>query len=323
METAMPDRAASGPPAYPPLAVLIAEIEAGRAPGNNPEHDTAHLVAAFPALAAVDVVDIAIPGPHGEVSARRYLPPAGPAPDAALVWAHGGAFLGGDLDMPESNWVGLALAASGIPVLALDYRKAIRGIHYPIPSDDVLAGWRWAAAHAGDLGVGADALHFGGASAGGNLTAGVAKRLRDAGEALPASLLLLYPALHAHCPEPSAELRAAIAAVPEMAPLDAGAMGELNLNYVGTAEALDDPYAFPATGNVGGLPPTLVVASELDWLRASAEPFAADLAAAGNRVRYEVVAGSPHGQLNEPFSVSGPITIELMRAWLAGGWREA
>jgi len=30
-----------------------------------------------------------------------------------LVWAHGGAFAFGDLDMPESDWVASQLAARG------------------------------------------------------------------------------------------------------------------------------------------------------------------------------------------------------------------
>ena len=61
------------------------------------------------------------------------------------MWVHGGAFMGGYLDMPESNWVALELAARGIPVFAVDYTKCLGDVHYPVPSDDVLAAWRHAA----------------------------------------------------------------------------------------------------------------------------------------------------------------------------------
>ena len=86
---------------------------------------------------------------------------------------HGGAFIGGYLDMPESNWVALELAARGIPVFAVDYTKCLGDVHYPVPSDDVLAAWQHARDHAEELlGVQPDALLLGGASAGGTLTAG-------------------------------------------------------------------------------------------------------------------------------------------------------
>ena len=70
-------------------------------------------------------------------------------PDAggtAFVWVHGGAFIGGDLEFPEAHWVSLAIAARGFAVLSLDYRKSLRGVHYPVPSDDILDGWLWATA---------------------------------------------------------------------------------------------------------------------------------------------------------------------------------
>jgi acetyl esterase/lipase len=104
---------------------------------------------------------------------------------------HGGGFVGGDLDMAEANWVSLALAARGYAVLSVEYRKALHGVHFPIPSDDVLAAWNWATAHAPDFGAAPDALHLGGASAGGNLVAGVTKRLRDANGVVPVSLVWL------------------------------------------------------------------------------------------------------------------------------------
>jgi len=51
----------------------------------------------------------AIPGPHGPVPVRICTPDwADDAP--CLVWMHGGAFIGDDLDMPEADWVARELA---------------------------------------------------------------------------------------------------------------------------------------------------------------------------------------------------------------------
>jgi acetyl esterase len=174
----------------PPVADFVRMLEiAGDMPNSGPAH--AELVARFPELAAVEVSDPEI----GGVPARLYRVP-GLAADAALVWVHGGAFVWGDLAMPESHWTGLTLAARGIPVLALDYRKALHGVRFPAASDDVLTGWSWAVNHPERLGVPAAKMHLGGASAGGNLAAGVAKRLRDGQGRPPASVLLAYPAVH-------------------------------------------------------------------------------------------------------------------------------
>ena len=92
---------------------------------------------------------------------RVYPPttPPGMIPNGAgLVWAHGGGFAGGDLDMPEADGVARALAARGVTVVSVDYALAPTppawaeslglpskdGVHYPAASDDVIAAFRWA-----------------------------------------------------------------------------------------------------------------------------------------------------------------------------------
>ena len=62
------------------------------------------------------------------------------------------------------------------------------------------------------FGVGPDAVLLGGASAGGNLTAGAVARLRDAGEPVPAGLVLVYPVVHPNGPRHPGEVRPGVAA---------------------------------------------------------------------------------------------------------------
>jgi acetyl esterase len=45
-------------------------------------------------------------------------------PSPFLLWMHGGGFIGGDLDMPESHAVCAALAEHGITCASVDYRLA-------------------------------------------------------------------------------------------------------------------------------------------------------------------------------------------------------
>jgi acetyl esterase/lipase len=231
-----------------------------------------------------------------------------------LVWAHGGGFVAGDLDMAEAHWVALMIAARGVPVLSIDYRKCLRGVKFPVPSDDVLAAWRWATANAAGLGTTPARLHLGGASAGANLTAGVTKRLRDGEGPVPRSLILIYPLVHQDLPRLSNELAGKVAENPSIFTRET--VREINLHFVGSEAGLADPYAFAANGDVSGQPPIYVLNSDVDTLRASGEAYAAALREAGVEVVVEYEPGTVHGHLNEPDRPGGASSIDKMVAWI-------
>ena len=146
---------------------------------------------------AVDIRNDVVPGPHGPIPVRLYRAVGASGAVPALLWSHGGGFVGGDLDRNESHVVGAELAAlSGALVVAVGYRLANQGVRYPVPLDDVEAAWLWLAAHAHELGVDARRIAIGGGSAGANLAAATVVRLRGNGDPVPAAVLLAYPALH-------------------------------------------------------------------------------------------------------------------------------
>ena len=269
----------------------------------------------MPSYPGVRIDNVTISGPHGEIPARTYRPPEPAAAVAGFVWVHGGAFIGGDLDMPEAEWVGRVLASRGIAVVSLDYRQAVEGTTVPVPSDDVLAGWLWAVDHVADLGVTLTQLHLGGASAGGNLAASVSLRCRDGAGPLPASLVLVYPDLHAELPAPSRELAAVLEAETE-GRIKSDLAYRIALNYVGDEARFDEPYAFPASGSLPGLPPTFILNAEADDLRASGEDFAELLRAAHVPVRVEFEPGSRHGYLNDWLDQQGQLSIDRIVDWL-------
>ncbi len=72
---------------------------------------------------------------------RIYEPPAGERTGRpCLVWAHGGGFLGGDLDMREADWTAREVCVrAGAVVVSVDYRLAVDGVSYPVPHDDTVA----------------------------------------------------------------------------------------------------------------------------------------------------------------------------------------
>jgi len=294
-----------GPQGWTPLPDLVRTLE--RNPTAFDQRPGAQAGADRLAIESVgiDVTDISIPGPHGPIPARLYRPAD---PVATLVWVHGGAFIFYSLDGPEAHHTSVGLAARGIEVLSVDYRKAINGVRYPIPSDDVLAGWLWACDNLshGD-GATPARMHLGGASAGGNLAAGVAKRLRDGAGPMPASVVLAYPFLGVYS-EPSD------VSSPDLFPN--WWLEQMAVNYVGTEELLTNPYAFPINGDPAGFPATCLVLSDDDSIRPCGEAFASQLLAAGVRVQVDVETGTTHGQLDRPASPAADLTIQRFADWM-------
>lgn len=265
----------------------------------------------------IAVHDRRIDGPHGDIPVRVYRAAGEPDPPA-LVWLHGGAFVGGDLDMPEADWVSRQLAARGITVVSVCYRLAIEGVHYPIPSDDGLAAFEWVTSRTSELGIDATRIAIGGASAGANLAAGIALRCRDGALTQPCTVVLAYPLVHAVPPEPTPRLATRLATLPPRIQQLNSRIGEINLNYAGTVDVFDDPYAFAANSEVSGLPPVFVLNADTDMMRPSGEAFAAAIALAGGDVLVMYEPGTVHGYLNQPGSPTATRSIDRISTWLRG-----
>ncbi|HTR95364.1 MAG TPA: alpha/beta hydrolase fold domain-containing protein [Trebonia sp.] len=246
------------------------------------------------------------PGPHGPVPLRIYTPAAEvPSRAPCLVWLHGGGFIAGGLDMRESDWTAREVCAGArAVVVSVDYRLAVGGVHYPVPHDDTVAAVAWVRERADELGIDPARITIGGASAGANLTAGAALKLRDRDGWAPAALVLAYPVLHARFPPPSASLAAALAELPPLFREPPGEGNPLSENYLGGPPSSADGYAFAAGAVLDGLSPTLVLNAEYDCLRASGEAFTAAAALAGVDVRQVMIRGMLHGFLDLPAEVA-------------------
>lgn len=298
----------------PPFPDVLRLVEAARGiPDGKLWQD--HLLADHPAMRAVRLREVNEEG-NRRVRARVYLPPKdAPKPATALVWVHGGAFVLGSLDAKEAHWISMELAASGIPVVSVNYRMCIGGVHYPAPLEDVLNAWHWAVAHCDELGIDPDSLHMGGGSAGGCLVASAILRLRDAGEQLPASQILAYPVLEGRLPRPTPQMVAELAVA--NLPSDVW-VAEMFANWSGAADC-DDPYVSPAFADPEGLPPSLVLTCGRDALRRSSEPYAWKLSNAGVPVWHEILPEAEHAPLDRPNTSDGIKCVDRIRTWLTGG----
>jgi len=267
------------------------------------------------------VSDQVLDGPHGPLRVRVYEPekPAGPG----LVWAHGGGFAAGELEMPEADWVARSFADRGIVVVSVDYSLAPfprtwaaaagapgrDGVHYPVASDEVEHAFRWAASS----GLAAGPWALGGASAGGNLATGAALRLSHGTGPIPALAVLAYPTLHAVQGPPDDELRAALDADPEADVFGPDPVRVMYENYLGVPAEQGDVYAVPGTASVDDLrafPATIMINDEIDELRVSGEAFGATLRAAGVELDISTASGTRHGHLNKPDLAAATASID-------------
>ncbi len=257
---------------------------------------------------------------------RLYPAGDGPLRGAGLLWAHGGGFVHGDLDMPEADAVSRAFASRGAVVASVDYRLVGDGAgRFPAGSDDILTSWAWLAENATELGADPARLFAGGTSAGGNLIAGAVLRLlghapATASAPLPAGVFLAYPTLLAVQPAPSPELRAALDANPDADRFAPAGVLEMYRTYLGgDVEGAPLP-AIPGLASVAdvtGFPPTITINGDTDELRVSGEAFAATLIEAGVPVDLSLEPGTQHGHLNRPEEPGFAPTIARVTEWMA------
>ncbi|MFE6735391.1 alpha/beta hydrolase [Microbacterium sp. NPDC057650] len=257
---------------------------------------------------------------------RVYPAGDGPLRGAALVWAHGGGFVHGDLDMPEADAVARIFAARGATVISIDYRLVDEDGSgcYPAGSDDIVSAWRWALTHGEELG----ARHFflGGASAGANLVTGAVLRMLGHApavetDALPDGLFLAYPTLLAEQPAAPAELRALLDADPDSDRFPSHSVRQMYETYLGGPVGSDAPISavpgLATPADLAGFPPVIMVNDEADELRVSGELFAAMLAEADVPIDVSTEPGTAHGHLNRPHEPAFIPTVERVTDWFA------
>lgn len=299
----------------------IESFEAGLAdPSTRARLDEFMSISDAPAPPAVDVRDESAPGPHGPVPVRVYTPTGAGTGLPCLVWLHGGAFRMGDLDMPEADWTARQICErAGAVVISVDYRLCVGGVTYPVPHDDVVAALRWVRDDAASLGVDAARISLGGASAGGNLATGAALKLRDEDGWVPAALLLAYTTFHAVVPPAAPSLAPLLDEIPRILRFLPEVRRGITENYLGGPASRADGYAMPGNAVLEGLCPVLLINSEYDDLRASAEVFAGQLAVAGVDVRQVLARGMLHGFLNLHAGIE-PVerALDLMAEVVAG-----
>jgi len=249
----------------------------------------------------VTVVNRKIPGKDGgSVPVRLYRPDKA-SPEAkmpALLYAHGGGWVFGNLDSHDVLCATLAIEA-GISVLAVDYRLAPEA-RFPGAFDDVVAALQWLAANGPAIGIDPNKLAIGGDSAGGNLAAAVAIWARDHKGPKLRMQLLAYPVTDIVARADSYR------AFADGYGLNAVTMEWFIDHYTPDKATRDDWRVSPLRAkSLGGLPPALVVTAGYDPLRDEGRAYAWRLQQEGTVADLVEFGGMLHGFLSSPMLLYG------------------
>ncbi len=268
---------------------VVGDVEARRRNG----HRMMDYAAATTAPAGgVDTEQFSLSAGDGApINATWYRRSTGDQPGSAVLFIHGGGMIfglehvGATCDLAVRGYV----AASGVPMLVVDYRVAPEHPH-PTPVEDCYAALMWLVEQRTTLGVDPARLAVMGESAGGGLAAGVCLMARDRGGPAVAQQLLIYPMLDDRTTTPDPALLNFLTWTYEdnitgwRALLGDRAGGEDVSQYAAPARATD----------LAGLPHTYLDVGDLDIFRDEDITYARRLADAGVPTELHVHPGCPH-----------------------------
>lgn len=212
-----------------------------------------------------------------------------------VLYIHGGAFIAGS---PNSHRVASSRfsAVANAAVLAVDYRlmpenRRIEGI------EDCRNAYRWILENGPSGPAPASRVFMGGDSAGGNLSLSTAAWIRDQGMRAPDAVVAMSPLTDSTYSSPY--IKANLSSDTMLGPLF-GALTRVPtplLSWIFLAENRMlpiNPLVSPVQGDLSGLPPTLVQASESEMLYGDAVRYVNKARAAGSPVRLQSWAGLLH-----------------------------
>lgn len=229
--------------------------------------------------------DRMISGAAGQMAARIYTPDgAGPFP--LILYFHGGGWVIGSKEVYDGGARGLAKHANAV-VVSIDYRLAPEH-KFPAQHDDALAAYRWVTAHARELNADSTRIALAGESAGGNLAIATAIAVRDAKLPMPLHILAVYPIAGSDTTTASYMEHAAAK------PLDRPMMAWFFRHTVRDAKDLRDRRIVLTRASLRGLPPTTIIAAEIDPLRSEGERLNTALRTAGVSVERRQYDGVTH-----------------------------
>ena len=236
----------------------------------------------------VTVETTAIPASGRDVPIRIYRL-ADKAPQAMVLYFHGGGFILGGLDSHDDVCAELC-GRTGYEVVSVDYRLAPEHKH-PAAFDDAMAAFEWAATRYGQP------IVLAGDSAGGNIAAAASHATRGHARR-PVGQVLVYPGLGGDRMRGSYIVHAE---APMLTMRDLEFYKDIR---TGGEDRTGDITLSPlADADFANLPATVVVTAECDPLSSDGEAYGERIVAAGGKAIWVEEPGLVHGYLRARHTV--------------------
>lgn len=257
-----------------------------------------------PAGDDVRTQSLAITVDDGADVAARWYTRGAERSGSAVVYAHGGGMIAGNLDVYDAV-IAEYVAATRVPFLSVDYRLAPEA-QGPRAARDVFAAIQWLSDLSSELGVDQDRIGVMGDSGGGGVAASAAIIARDLGVPL-ARQILIYPMLD------DRTLVGDAAREPFLS-------WTYDMNFTGWSARLGDqlgadsvlPAAAPARlADFRNLATAYIEVGDLDIFRDESLVYAERLAAADVPIELHVHPGAPHGF--ERFAPGSQLALRAMQ----------
>lgn len=298
-------------PLDPPLQA-IADLLAGSRPAEpvadlderRRQANETMLLIALPRGEGVEATDHTIPVADGEIRVRVLRGPSTDGPLPVFFFLHGGGWFQGNLDTAEVE-AGPMAGDLGCLVVLPEYRLAPEH-PYPVPLEDCIAAYQWLLTEGESLGADLDRIVVGGASAGGNLAAGLGLAIAQRGLAPPVANLLDVPALDLTLASPSMQTDAG-------AGLSGAEVGEFARWYLGGHDPTDPLVSPLLAEDVSAIAPTVVLVAELDPVRDDGERWVTKLHGAGVPAAGFRVQAQFHGGWIIPVTLTSRLVPEIRR----------
>lgn len=218
----------------------------------------------------------------------RIYKPSGDFPLPAIIFFHGGWFLGGDLDTHDRPLRALTNTA-GCIMVAVDYRLAPE---HPFPAaiEDGYAILQWVTSKGAEFGIDGNRLILAGDSAGGTIATVLARKAAENNGPRILLQVLLYPVTDPSLQTGSWREFAEGPGITLNTALGAWQM------YVPNVLERQNPDAAPIFAtNLAGSASALIIIAEYDPLRDEGLAYAARMEQAGVKVKTHIYKEMPHG----------------------------
>ena len=235
----------------------------------------------------VDTSGVEIPVANGSIHARIYTPRTGKSSYPVIVYYHGGGFVIATVNTYNSSAQALAEKTDAV-VVSVEYRKAPE---YPFPTahDDAYAAYLWVLNNSESIKADTSKIAVAGESAGGNLAAATSMKAAMSGVKVPLYQVLVYPVANNDTTTASATQYK-----------DAIPLGRTDLTWFyekytpNPADGNDPRISLVDKANLALMPPTTIIAAEIDPLQTEGKQLADNMTAAGVTVDYQLYKGVTH-----------------------------